>query len=150
SNNDKTNQTTFTFKLDYLWKINKRNYIFIQNQTGNLISDNLFVNELYRIGGVNSIRGFNEESIFVSGYSVFNLEYRYKLNNSSYLYSISDYAYIKNDINKINTNNFGLGLGYSFLTKVGRINMSYAIGKFEEESFDFNNSKIHINMASFF
>jgi len=122
----------------------------LQNETSTLFSDNILTNELYRIGGVNSIRGFNEESIFASTYSYFNIEYRFNTNYSSYLYSITDIGYIDNEITNNSSQIYSLGLGYAFTTKLGILNLSYAIGKFSNQTFDFNNSRFHIKIISFF
>ena len=147
---NKTDQTKFELITNYLWRLNVKNYIFIQNQSGIINADYLFTNELFRVGGINTIRGFNEESIFASAFSIFNIEYRYKTNISSYFYTISDFAYLQDQINNTTSNNYSLGLGYSFLTKMGQLNLSYAIGKFENTPFNFNDSKVHIKMVSYF
>lgn len=144
------NQSHINFLVNYLWSFNYRNYLLIQNETSFLNSDNYLTNELFRIGGVNSIRGFNEESIFASLYSVVNLEYRYTPNNSSYLYTISDAAYVRNQLAETSEQIFSLGLGYAFSTNFGLLNFSYAIGKFENQDFDFNNSRFHLKIINFF
>ena len=59
-----TSQTRFLLQVSYLYSINSKNFIYGQNQSGILISDNYLENELFRIGGVNNLRGVNEESIF--------------------------------------------------------------------------------------
>ena len=115
-----------------------------------LISDNYLSNELFRIGGVNNLRGVNEESIFASSYSIFNLEYRYKPNISSYFYTITDFSYSENKINDQITNVLSLGIGYAFITKAGVLNLNYAIGKFNDSSFNLENSKVHIKIVSNF
>ena len=145
-----TSQNKLGLSASYLWQLNFRNFIFLKSENQLINSDNLFTNELYRIGGVNSIRGFNEESIFSSLYSILNLEYRFKTNNSSYLYTISDFAYQENEIENLNNQLFSLGLGYSFRTGLGLINLSYAIGKVENQDFDLNNSRFHLKILNNF
>ncbi len=44
-------------------ELNSKNSIFIKNQSYYLQSDSYVINELYRFGGINSIRGFNENSL---------------------------------------------------------------------------------------
>jgi len=150
SENTKTNQSKFSLQTNYLWSFDQKNYIFLQNQSALLNSKNYFENELFRIGGINTIRGVNEESIFASSYSIFNLEYRFKPNNSSYFYSITDFAYIEDkSINK-NSQIISLGIGYAFFTKMGLLNISYAIGKFKDNPFIFSDSKLHIKVISYF
>jgi translocation and assembly module TamA len=134
----------------YLFPLNLKNFIFFQNQSGFLNSENYYNNELFRIGGINTLRGFNEESIFASAYSILNLEYRYKPNNSSYFYTISDFAYVNDEIIDQTTRIYSLGFGYSFLTKAGLLNLSYALGKFGDQAFNFGDSKLHIKLISIF
>lgn len=143
-------QSKFNLQISYLMSLNIKNYIFLQNKSAIINSTNFLTNEIYRIGGVTSIRGFNEESIFTPSYSILNIEYRYKTSNSSYFYTITDFAYFE-DQNKIEPNQiYGLGLGYSFLTKMGMLNLSYAVGKFGDKPFNLNDSKVHIKLVSFF
>ena len=149
-NTDKTNQQEYNLQAYYIWSINQKSNIFIQSKSGILISENLFSNELFRIGGANSIRGFDQESIFVSAYSILNLEYRYHLAQRSYMYSITDLAYAQNDIINDNGQLFGFGLGYVFNTKNGAIDISYAIGKRSDFPVDFQNSKFHIRLLQYF
>jgi len=147
---ENTSQSKFSLIASYLLTLNPKNYIFIQNQSAFLNSENYLNNELFRIGGINTIRGFNEESIFASTYSILNLEYRYKSNNSSYFYTISDFAYVSDKITAQTTRIYSLGFGYSFITKAGLLNLSYALGKFGDQPFNLGDSKLHIKLISFF
>ncbi|GAB1307617.1 membrane protein [Urechidicola sp. KH5] len=149
-NNVKLNQQRYNFKGYYNWKLNPRNFIFIQNQSGLLLSDELYTNELFRVGGTNTIRGFNEESIFCSSYIIFNLEYRYQLNFTSFLYSITDVGRIENTIESIKNNLYSFGIGYKYQLNSGIIDMSYALGKEESTPFNIQNTKFHIKLTQFF
>ena len=44
-----------------------------------------FTNELFRIGGLRSLRGFDEESIFASAFVIGKTELRYLLEQNSFL-----------------------------------------------------------------
>ena len=147
---DKIDQSKFKLLVNYQWTIDNKNYIFIQNRSGLLNSENYFENELFRLGGTNDIRGVNEESIFASTYSIFNLEYRFRASISSYFFTITDFSFIDNKTIQKSATIYSLGLGYAFTTKLGILNMSYAVGKFDNNPFQFNNSKIHIKVISFF
>ncbi len=150
-NNSITNQQfKAQLTVNHIFKVNVKNFIFIQNQSGWLKSDNYLVNELFRIGGVYNLRGFNEESIYTNLFTVFNLEYRYKPNLQSYFYSITDMAYTENQASNLNHNFLSLGIGYAIQTKLGLINLSYATGKQDHNAFDFKNSNIHIKILSVF
>lgn len=142
------NQSKFFLKTNYIYSLNPKSHIFLQNLSG-LINSKIFIdNELLRIGGTNNLRGFDEESLLASMYSVFNIEYRFNTNNSSYLYSISDLGYVKN--NNLTSQLYALGIGYAFSSKLGFINLSYALGKSSETPFNFSNSRFHLKIVNFF
>ena len=86
------NQLKLHFSAFANLQINDKGYLAIKNESGLLSSKNYLLNELFRIGGANSIRGYNEQSIFTNGYSYSNIEFRYLLDRSSYLYSITDFG----------------------------------------------------------
>lgn len=117
-----------------------------------LFSDSDFYseNELYRIGGFGSIRGFNEESITASAYGITSLEYRFMPNDGFYVSAFGDYAFVENKATLINENLLGVGVGISFLTQLGVFNLSYAVGKQSDTNFDFRNSKIHFGILTRF
>jgi outer membrane protein assembly factor BamA len=107
-------------------------------------------NELHRIGGFGSLRGFNEESVFASTYGIASLEYRFMPNDGFYISVFGDYGFVENKSSGLNENLLGLGTGISFLTQLGVFNLSYAVGKQSDSSFDFRNSKIHFGILTRF
>lgn len=107
-------------------------------------------NELYSIGGFNSIRGFNEESITANQYGILGAEYRFVPNEAFYVALFGDYGSIDNRRMDIKTNLLSLGTGISFLTRMGIFNLSYAVGKTAQQAFDFKESKIHFGILSTF
>jgi len=150
SNPTKTNQTKLNISADYTWNLNRKNKLYSKSNNAILFSENYLTNELFRIGGVTTIRGFDEESIFSTSYSILNIEYRHLTNNTSYLYSFSDFAYIQNNLEELNQNIYSLGLGYAFKTNFGLLDLSYALGKPSKSTFDFNNSRLHLKIISSF
>jgi hypothetical protein len=144
--------TSNQFKIDlfssYLFEINPRNSLFIANKTGYLTSNDFLLNELYRIGGAKSIRGFNEQSLFASKFSYFNIEYRFLTSTKSFVYTITDYGEFKNQThsNKV----YSIGGGYQFITNNSLINISYSLGKMNQQPIDSKNSKINISLITFF
>jgi hypothetical protein len=134
--------------VSYLWDLNFRNSLFIKNHTSYLNSDSFLNNELFRIGGANSIRGFDEQSIFTNNYSFFNIEYRFLTSQKSYLYSITDVGFSENKTGIENI--LGIGLGYLFATNNSLIKLSSVVGKNSSQSFNLNNSKLIVSWVSFF
>ncbi len=150
SDSQNTQQTNFALSSNYLFNLNSRNFISFKHQTELLFSDTVFENELYKIGGATSIRGFDELAISASKYSITNFEYHYKLNEFSNVYSISDIGYMENDLLKMNSNLYSLGIGYVFNTNKSSTNLSYALGKTSDLPFQFNNSKVHLKISYYF
>lgn len=136
--------------LNYTFKLNSRNYVFAQNQTKKIIGSELYYNELFQIGGANTLRGFNEKQLLGSAYSILNLEYRYLTSDDSFLYSITDIGLVKNPYQLKKELLTGLGLGYSFKISTGFLSLSYAVGKFETTSFDFKKAKMHLTWIQTF
>lgn len=143
--NQSSNQLKIDFETSYLFNLNQRNSIYIRNKTGYLGSNSFLENELYRIGGVNSIRGYNEQDIFTSKFTYFNIEYRYLTSSTSYIYSISDIGgYVKKNLK--NEKLLGLGLGYLFHINNSQISLTYTLAKLDYLS----NSKIGIKLVNSF
>jgi outer membrane protein assembly factor BamA len=117
-----------------------------------LNSSNLFENELSRIGGNNTLRGFDEESIFASSFGIVNLEYRYLLEENSFLFLFWNGAWYENKaINRnITDTPQGFGGGISFQTKAGIFSISYALGKQFNNPIEFRTAKVHFGITSLF
>ena len=132
------------------FKTSEKGYIFLKNETGILNSDNYLVNELYRIGGVNSIRGFNEQSIFTNKYTYLNIEYRHLTSLSSYIYSITDLGIFNDTFSGNFYELVGFGIGYNFKLNNNDINFAYANGFNFNGTTNLKNSKIIVKWTSFF
>ncbi len=147
--NSKTNTTQQKLKLEtsYLFSINNKNHIFIKSESAFLKSTDYLQNELFRIGGFNSIRGFNQQSILSSKYSFLNLEYRLLTSNKSFLYSITDFGIIK-DIKNATSNALGYGIGYFHKRKNSTINIAL-ISNYSQPNNQ-NNLNLSISISSFF
>jgi hemolysin activation/secretion protein len=150
SSNIKTNQSLITLNAFNNFKLNEKNSIYANIDISNLSSDNYFENELLRFGGINSIRGFEENSLFASLFGVLNAEYRYRISNSIYIHSITDFAYFENKSLETKEKLFGFGFGFGILTNSGILKFNYANGKNENQTFKLSNSKIHLSLVANF
>lgn len=120
---------------------------------GILQSPQTFQNELFRLGGYQLLRGFDEESIYANRYAVATVEYRFLTGVNSYFYGFSDIASTYTKIGNNSFSNFFIsgGLGLEFETKFGLLNLSYAVGKRNDVKFDIRNaSKIHFGYINYF
>jgi outer membrane protein assembly factor BamA len=114
-------------------------------------SPSFFRNEIFQIGGFKLLRGFDEESEFVSRYLVGTLEYRYLVDRNSNFFVFTDGGYGKH-ISGDDPHHFyfSTGMGFSFETKAGIFNLAWAVGKRNDLEFNLRQSKVHIGFASYF
>ncbi len=137
---------------DYYFSFGGRHVMNPGIHSAYIYNPNLFVNELYRIGGLKSLRGFDEESIYASTYFIGKLEYRYLLEQNSFLFTFINMAWYENksrNINKTDTP-IGFGAGIDFETKIGIMSVSYALGKQFDNPVYFKNGKIHFGIVNYF
>jgi len=146
----KEDQVRLKADLGHIFHLNTKNSVFVRNTTSILTSDRYVVNELFRMGGINSIRGFDENSIDASLYSVLNTEYRYEINPALYVHSIIDLGYFENPLFSIKEELYSFGVGIGMLTKAGIFQFILANGNTEDQDFSFSNTKIHLSLISRF
>ena len=127
---DSSPQAYVNANFSYNFELNKKNYININTQNHYLKSKNYITNELFRFGGINSIRGFSENSLQANFTSMLLTEYRYLISKNLYINSILDYAIYQDLTNSQNPekikNLTGIGIGTNIQTTSGllRINLS--------------------------
>ena len=118
----------------------------MDNQTG------LFVNDLFRLGGNSSIRGFTDYEFYASQYVLGVLEMRYYASEDLFLRFFYDQAYLEARRTSVKSKDypFGLGLGLAFATNNGNFYFSYALGKSKGQALSPNLSKIHFGLRTKF
>ena len=129
--------------------INEKNLLNIKIQNHYLKSENYLTNELFRFGGINSIRGFSENSLETNLMIALMTEYRYIISDNLYFNSILDYCYYENPITTSNTNKteklLGIGLGMGVETTNGLLKFAVTNGKTKNEEIKFYNTNITIS-----
>ena len=113
-------------------------------------SKNLVNNELLRFGGGNSIRGFDDNSIFSDSYTLLKTNLNYYLNDTIYIYTIFDIANYSDNILNIEKDIYSGGFGFSTLTENGLISVNYSKGNYWGNSFNLKNAKINVIFLTFF
>jgi len=154
---DSLKLTTFQMHIavliDKFWKINNRNTIRTMFHGEYLLSDNILLNEMYKIGGTGSLLGFDDRSIYTPYYLIGDLEYRFLLAKNSYFYGFFNSALVKDQGHyeyKTLDFPFGFGVGTTFETKVGLFALTYALGTQEGNPIVFKDSKIHFGYVNYF
>ncbi|AWH73109.1 hypothetical protein DCS32_02710 [Dokdonia sp. Dokd-P16] len=137
-------QISLTAILENEFTLSDKHSIFAKSTTQYLISNNFLTNELYRFGGILTLRGFEENSLLANLYNTLNTEYRYKLNEGIYINSILDLGYLENNIEKTKRKLYSFGLGTGIQTKTGILKLNIANGLFDNQEFRFSDTKLHI------
>ena len=117
-----------------------------------ILSDNIYRNELFQIGGYKLLRGFDEESEYLSQYVVGTLEYRYLIGLNSFFFGFVDGGWGRNNSHSSRYTHtyIGTGLGLALETKAGIFNLAWAVGKRDDTQFNLRQSKIHFGFVNYF
>jgi outer membrane protein assembly factor BamA len=112
----------------------------------------LFMNDMYRLGGLKSLRGFAEKSFFVSQYALSRLELRYMAGGESYFFLFYDQARTQQKGRNLHGTDWplGIGSGISLGTNAGTFNFVYALGKSENQALNFMYSQLHFGYINRF
>ncbi len=132
--------------------LGRRSTVLLRVNGGHFINDNMFRNEMYRLGGLKSIRGFDEQSIFASGFAIGTLEYRFLLDQNSNIFAFFDQGIYENRVTESTTTDtpFGFGAGISFETGAGVFSLTYALGRQFDNNISVRGGKLHFGFISFF
>lgn len=144
---------TTNLQIDFMSQMQqliwKRGAVYSKVEVGILEGDQLVRNEYYRVGGLRSLRGFNENDFFASGFIKGQLEYRQFFAQQSYLVVFYDVAFLDQfDSNFENAgwlNAFGGGMALD--TENGNFRLIFALGSSEETPLDIRNTKIHFGYS---
>lgn len=112
----------------------------------------LFINDMYRIGGLKTLRGFDEQAIFASTYAIYNAELRYLAGtntNMMLFYNMAKAENANTQKNSFATYN-GLGAGLNLQVATGVFSIYYALGFMGAQSPNFNQAKIHFGYINYF
>ena len=140
------------FKLELFKKFNFSSRFKLQSSfvREKINSKNLVNNELIRFGGSESIRGFDDNSIFADGYTLLATNLNFYLNDTIYIYGIFDLANYTNSILDLDQDIYSGGIGFSTLTENGVISINYSKGNNWGNSFNLKNAKINVIFTTFF
>jgi len=145
---ESSKQLYLNLNFSYNFELNKKNFIYINSQNLYLKSKNYISNELFRFGGLNSIRGFTENSLQGNNINILMTEYRYLTTKNLYLHSIIDFGIYQDETsleNKRKFNNlFSAGVGLGLLTNTGLLRIIIANGSINKSEIKFYNSILNI------
>lgn len=116
-------------------------------------SEVYFEDDLYRLGGSFSIRGYLEEQFRVSKYVWGDVEYRYLLNRNAYAFTFGSIGLYEAPVSTLIRNPgtfdqtlYSAGFGFSYRVQPGILRFSYAVSPDDR----FTNGKVHFGIINTF
>ncbi|PKP21328.1 MAG: hypothetical protein CVU05_07050 [Bacteroidetes bacterium HGW-Bacteroidetes-21] len=150
---EKSNEDYFSqhLQMSYHFPVAKNFGIKTELQHGLLSGKTIFENELMRIGGYKTLRGFDEESMSVQRYVSGLVEFKAFFGEYSNTFLFFNAAsYYKNISEKINDSPYGFGWGIEIETPAGVLSLMYALGKQFDNPIELRNSRVHISLVNAF
>ncbi len=140
-----------TFKGDYFIPFGKRSTVRLGALAQFYYADTIYTNEQLRFGGLQTLRGFDEESLLATTLSRLTAEYRFLLDQNSHLLVFFDQGFYENRSRAyMRDTPFGFGAGLSFGTKAGVFSIIYGLGSQRGNPINLRDGKIHIGYFAVF
>ena len=147
----KAHQTRFFALAERNFHIRGNHYFNLKGEAAMLNSkDEFSTNELLRFGGWNSMRGFNEESLYADFYYYANAEYRYLVGQQAFFDIFAQYGQLNNKILNVKPKLYSIGLGFNFFLPIGLMTFQISNGNDFTNPFKFSDTKIHWGLLSRF
>lgn len=149
--NTKASQNHFYFFGEHNYNIKGNHFLNLKGEAVMLNSKNEFTtNELYRFGGWNSMRGFNENSLAGDFYYYGGLEYRYLIGSQAFFDLFGQYGQLNNKSLNVKPKLYSVGLGFNFFIPLGLMSFQISNGNEFGNPFKFGDIKIHWGILSRF
>ncbi|MGI4739290.1 MAG: BamA/TamA family outer membrane protein [Janthinobacterium lividum] len=155
----RSTQYSLSGRGERYWALSRQSVLLVRLRGEGLFNQRLFLNDLFRLGGLNSLRGFSENQFYTNAYGVGTVEFRQFTGPEGYVFIFADQAVLQ----AYQSNNLltatraldqptGLGAGLSFRTPAGLFQFVYSVGRSEflNTSFSLTNSKVHFGLTSRF
>ncbi len=149
----KVKSTTYkiNINLQKFLPITRRHVIRLALDFESYYAPTIYENESYRFGGLNSLRGFNEQELMATTKMISTIEYRFLLDQNSHVFAFYNLGMYENNAKKyVKDTPYGFGLGVSFGTKIGMFSVSYALGKQFSNPILLRDGKIHFGYIAYF
>jgi hemolysin activation/secretion protein len=150
----RTTQYTFGLRAERYVPVKRAGVLLLRLRSEGLLNPRLFTNDLLRLGGLNTLRGFNENQFYASSFALATAEFRQFIGPDSYVFAFADQAYFRHSLeaDRFDDHPVGLGAGLSFRTAAGMFQFVYSLGQAGSinQRFGLNASKIHFGLTSRF
>jgi outer membrane protein insertion porin family len=140
------------FDFDIFFQVFSRQ-VFALSVNGRELRGPSFENsDLFRLGGISTLRGYREEQFLGSRIFWSNIEYRFLLTRRTFAFAFFDTGYylrnaeLERNILKAEDFLYGYGLGLNLETGLGVLAVSFALGQGDS----FTDGKIHFGLVNEF
>lgn len=153
--NKKAEAEQLTWRIEltqrYFVPLSKRQVLCLSQEFDHIQASSLYANELYRFGGLERMRGFDEEAFFASTVVFTGLEYRFLLDEYAHVLVFSDWSWFENKVlNSAQTTVYAVGLGLVLGSDNGQFKLSYGLGAELGKGLQLNAGKLHLGYISYF
>lgn len=149
----KSLQAEFNYSVSLFFPLGKKSTAVGLVSGKQLITETVFVNDLYRFGGTRSLRGFNEESLLANSYTMVGIEYRYILGENAFFQLFANAAYTENksdpELGLVTDYPYGFGAGVHLDVNSGILTLAYALGSEQGNGIKFSQAKIHFGIVNY-
>ncbi len=147
-----SNRTESVFDFGLYVPFVKKTTFFYRTYFYYLNGKEIFENELFKFGGANLLRGFDENSFTADLLFMNTLEFKFLFEKKSNFFIFADYAIFEHNVinNVFDGKALGIGTGINLGTKNNIFTFSYALGRKNGENFLFKNTKVHIGFKTVF
>lgn len=147
----KFNQIQYFLSAENNFHISGNHYLNVNGESALLNTKSILnTNELFRFGGWNSLKGFNENSLLADFYAYGGGEYRYVVNPQSFFDVFAQYGILNNPNLDAQIKLYSLGFGFKFFLPIGLMSVQISNGSQFGETFNFKSTKISWGLLSRF
>ncbi|WP_417430961.1 hypothetical protein [Halpernia sp.] len=145
------NQIQYFINAENNFHLAGNHYLNLNGESALINAKNeLNTNELFRFGGWNSLRGFNENSLYAEFYAYGGAEYRYLVNPQNFFDVFVQYGVLNNPNLEGQIKLYSLGFGFKFFLPIGLMSVQISNGSQFGEAFNFKSTKISWGILSRF
>ncbi len=145
-----TPHSTHNFKLLKKFNLSERLLNISSFNYNKMNSENFVTNELFRFGGISSIRGFQEGSIYANEYFITNFDLVFLLNKNTAIFSLFDFSKYNNINLNMDEKIYSAGFGLKTISNQSIITMFFASGNTWGKKLNIGDAKISISFKTFF
>lgn len=138
--------------LEWYVPLFKRFTLLLGGRGGMLQGGLVQPSEALRFGGLQTLRGFDDESLRATAFGIGTAELRFLLDKNSNIMFFYNHSYYQRLVvgDRFFDRPFGFGAGITFETKAGMFALTYALGKQLDNPLLLRAAKVHFGIISTF